>query len=477
MEKRIFYNYTSILKKLAEYLPSRGLVILNSFFILPIFAYILSPYEVSVYLIALQVLNIFCTCSFDWTSKAVLRFYEKYNIQGRLNVFLSTIFWLSVIVYVILFCSYFVFKDILQVKFAVNNVIFLLTLFLVIPCGIRQTLYNILRIKNNYSLYTISIILYQFLFVAGFLAIVNVIPNAISIMIAMITAIFVIDAYIMFSIKLKYPIERNFDKNIVYEILKYSLPLVVTNICYWSIFNIPKFIFQASNQYLNTSIYGISWSLASGIIAPLAGLFMFVNFPVIIKNFEKHRAVKDYFTNVIQLYLFILTPIICGLFFFSKDIVKLIFPSAYAGIGVLIPIFAVVIFLHELLKLFNIKYHLNIKTHIEMIIGIITVLTFVFLTLNIFEKYSILLAALIMLVTEIVLIFANIFVKFKNQVKLEYLKLLRNFLWMITISVISALLSNLVFNYNFNMIIVIKVVLYLVLSYVVFYTLRRRVLD
>ena len=61
-------------------------------------------------------------------------------------------------------------KDLLTSKLAFSQFIFTLTILLVIPCGIRQALYQILRAKNRYMLYTGSIILYQLLFIAGFLA-------------------------------------------------------------------------------------------------------------------------------------------------------------------------------------------------------------------------------------------------------------------------------------------------------------------
>ena len=52
----------------------------------------------------------------------------------------------------------------------------------------------------------------------------------------------------------------------------------------------------------------------------LAGLFIFVNFPLIIRFFEHKRNLKTYFTNVIQLYLYIILPLVLCMFIYSEDL-------------------------------------------------------------------------------------------------------------------------------------------------------------
>ena len=127
MEKRFIYNYSLILKNLVQYLPSRGIMILNSFFIIPLLTHILNTKEVSIYLTVLQILNLICTLSFDWIAKAVLRFYEKYDLQDKQSRFLSTVFWLSIVVYSIVLVLYFLTKDLLTSKLAFSQFIFTLT--------------------------------------------------------------------------------------------------------------------------------------------------------------------------------------------------------------------------------------------------------------------------------------------------------------------------------------------------------------
>ena len=229
MNERTAKNYSLILKNVFEYLPSRVLIILNSIIIIPVFAHILDTKQMSIFLIAVQILNIMLTCTFDWITKAVLRFHEKYRFKGRLDTLFSTVFWISIIAYALIFLAYFLFKDIVLNKFAINNLTFLLTIFLVIPCSIRQFLYQILR--NQSKLYTFSILFYQLGFIALFLTIYQLLPNAGAILIAMNIAIFAIDFYILRSLKFDFKPRFSLDKSIALEVLKYALPLIFTNTC------------------------------------------------------------------------------------------------------------------------------------------------------------------------------------------------------------------------------------------------------
>ena len=128
MDERTERNYLRIVKNIMNYLPSRILILLNSIIIIPIFAHTLDAKQMSIFLLAIQVLNIILTCSFDWISKAVLRFHEKYSQQNKLDCFISNIFCISIISYFLILISYFLFKDFILTKYDIDNLTFLLTI-------------------------------------------------------------------------------------------------------------------------------------------------------------------------------------------------------------------------------------------------------------------------------------------------------------------------------------------------------------
>ncbi len=483
MENSIQRNYALIFKNVLTYLPSRFLIMLNSVIIIPLFTYLLNEKDMSIYLIALQILNLICTCSFDWITKAVLRFYEKYNINKSLDTFFSSILWISIIVYAVIFSGYFIFKDLLLTKFAIDNTIFLLTLFLVVPCGIRQFLYQILRVRNKAKLYTFTILLYQLSFIVLFLGIAQIFPNAQAILLAMNIAIFFIDIYIISTIMLNYKIKFYIDLSIAMETLKYAMPLIVTNSCYWFVFNFSKLIFQHMHEYLSTAITGVSWMLSESIIQPLVTVFIFACFPVIIKKFEHKKIFKPYFTNMIQLYCFLLIPVVSIFCFYSKEIVELIFPKNYYPAHLMLPFFALSIFMHELMKLINIKYHLKNRTYIEMILGAGIASVAYFANLFMINKYAILGAAVAMFLTECTLIFTNIFIKFKSLDYINYKKVSKTFILTSLIGLIAfSILHIISIGINPNMsyykiFLASKIIIFTAIYYVLTFKCKEKILS
>lgn len=478
MENRVLKNYQLILKNILSYLPSRLLIIINSIIIIPIFAHILETKQMSIYLISIQILNLILTCSYDWITKSVLRFYEKYRLKNSIDSFMSNIFCISVITYFFILSLFIFSRNYVLAKFSIDNLTFLLIIFLVIPCGIRQFLYQILRLKNKPKLYTISIVLYQISFIILFLLLMHILNGAAAILLAMNIAIFLIDIYIMKSILLNYNIKISLDKSLISEILKYALPLILTNSCYWVVLHISKLTFQQMHEYLNTAIIGVSWMLSNSVMQPLLSVFIFAVFPVIIKKFESNRIVKNYFTNIIQLFCCIFIPL-AGIFcYFSKEITSLILPQKYSTAAIIIPFFAVTLFLHEFLKLINIKYHLKNKTYVEMIIAVfIAGLTYL-LNINLISKYSILGAAIALLVSELILIVINIFTGLKNYDYINYKKIIKTFILTSLTGAISFIITFTLFHNNYSTLIcIIKIIMYVLLNIIILWKFKKQILS
>lgn len=472
MEASTVYNYSLILKNLVRYIPARILTILNSFLIIPLLTFILDVKEVSIYLIAIQILNILCTCSFDGIGKIVLRYYERYSIQDKLSTFFSTIFYMMIASYSIILVLFFFFKNLLIEYFSLGSFAALLTILLVLPCGIRQVLYQILRAKNLYWLYTLSIVIYQLMFIVLFLAFVKFIPNASSILFAMICAIVIIDIYLLKSVGIKFSLKFDFDTEILQDSLKYVIPLIFTNLIYCLLFSTPKLLFQFNNQFLYTSIFGVAWSISNSI-QPLASLFIFVNFPTIIKLHENNESITSYVTSMLQLYLFMLLPLLCVFYFFSNDIVNILLPEQYLPVAQLLPIFASLLFIHEMMKLINIKYHIDNKTYIETCVIILAVLIFSFVLIKFFNTFSLLSIAILMLLCEIFIFSLNNIIKIKKFVYISYSKIFKTLLFLLAIIFAVFLILNFVFQGTNATFSIVKCVLYFLFTYGLSYHFRK----
>ena len=240
---RLNKSLNAIMMTFLSYLPSRLLVVLNSLIIVPVLAHILSEKELGVFYLAIGVLNLVCTCSTDWIAKSALRFYEKYKGAGKLDEFFSNIIWLTLIMYLVIFAGYVLFSGVVEARFFIGKPVLLLTLFLVIPVGIRQFLYQMLRVLNRPFLYTFSIIIYQMSLLGLFLVFTDFLQNVFAALWAMGAAVFGIDIFIFKQIGLRLKFLDKINTEILAESLKYALPQIITNTSIWAILNINKFVF------------------------------------------------------------------------------------------------------------------------------------------------------------------------------------------------------------------------------------------
>lgn len=471
-------SYKVVLASFLNYLPSRILVILNSLVIVPIFAYFLTSSEMSVFQISIGILNFVCTCSTDWIAKSVLRFYRKYHNENRLDEFYSNIAMIEIVALLGVFASYFIFKDFVCTKFLISNKIFFLTLVLVIPCGIRQFLYQLLRILKMPYWYAISIIIYQLAFLLLFFVFSNLIPNFSTILVAMTFAVVLIDIILLYKLNLKNKLSIKFDKNIVKNVLIYAIPLIFTNICIWLILHLGKFILQFNKEILNTAIVGTAWFFTTNALTPLFSLLLFSIFPLIIKRFEKKYRLKEFMTSALRLYITMFLPLVCVFCFYSFDIAKLAFRQEYYFLGLLFPFCAITIFVHEFMKLMNMKYHLKNRTYVETAISGLVAIICVILNFVLIKYFSILGVGIAMTCSMLLLFTLNSFVNFKHLNFIIPSKIFKTLGISILMSILAfSIVLLFTFKFNNNYIIFAKIIVFCLLYYAFTLKFKRFILQ
>lgn len=471
-------SYKVVLASFLNYLPSRILVILNSLVIAPILAYFLTSSEMSVFQISIGILNFVCTCSTDWIAKSVLRFYRKYHNENRLDEFYSNIAMIEIVALLGVFASYFIFKDFVCTKFLISNKIFFLTLVLVIPCGIRQFLYQLLRILKMPYWYAISIIIYQLAFLLLFFVFSNLIPNFSTILVAMTFAVVLIDIILLYKLNLKNKLSIKFDKNIVKNVLIYAIPLIFTNICIWLILHLGKFILQFNKEILNTAIVGTAWFFTTNALTPLFSLLLFSIFPLIIKRFEKKYRLKEFMTSALRLYIAMFLPLVCVFCFYSFDIAKLAFRQEYYFLGLLFPFCAITIFVHEFMKLMNMKYHLKNRTYIETAISSLVAIICVILNFVLIKYFSILGVGIAMTCSMLLLFTLNSFVNFKHLNFIIPSKIFKTLGISILMSILAfSIVLLFTFKFNNNYIIFAKIIVFCLLYYAFTLKFKRFILQ
>ncbi len=472
-------NYMIIWNEFLKYLPSRLFITMNSLVIIPFLAYIMSSREMSVFQICIGILNLLCTCSMDWISKSTLRFWIKYKKSNKLESFYSAIVLTAITSYLIILLIYTLFGNTICNELSINKGVLMLTLFLIIPCAIRQFLYQILRIINKPFLYTFSILIYQFLMLGLFLLLSGYIGNVYSILIAMALAIFIIDFYIIKQINLSHKITLFTDFKILKESLTYSIPTVFTNVSIWGVFHINKFVFQSNKDFLDTATSGVACFFVSGILASIFSTFLFSVFPIIVKQYEKKREIKDFVTATIQLYCAIFIPIVSVFCFYPKILSEIFLSEKYIQAQILLPFFATATFLHELLKLINIKYHLKNKTYVEMIITVLIGVISLILNIVLIPLFKLWAVGSILLFSIILLIAANALTKIAAIDYINPIKIAKTSLYSIATSFASYTFLTICFknigqSHYFQL---GQIILFLILYYTIALNFKSKILE
>ncbi len=434
--------------------------------------------EMSIFQLTVGLLNLVCTCSTDWIAKSVLRFYQRYSDEGRLDAFLSNAVIIFFSVYIITGILFLLSANYVLLKFSIPKDVFFFTLFLIIPVGIRQVLYQLMRIFDKPALYTASIVIYQISVISLFLLFAGMIPKVMAVLTAMLIAIFMIDIYIIWDLKPKFKFKFSINLGLLRESLVYALPQIVTNTGIWTILHVGKYVFQYNRMFEDTAVICAAILLGSCILTPLFSSFNFALFPVIIRKFEQKNVIKNFMTSALQLYCALFVPISLLFCFFSKDIAQIAFSGKYPTSYIIIAFFAPTLFFHELMKLFNFKYHLKNKTYIEMAVTFFVGLIAINANILLIPRVGLVGAGIALLGSMLLLFMLNIFVRIKGIDYVRYGSVIKT-------GVLSVITSIFSFGFVFLMPIpesfvwaaALKMMMYLFMVYVLSYVFSKKILE
>lgn len=431
-------NQTLITADFLRYLPSRFYVLTNMFFIIPIFSKILTVKEMGTFQIAISILNLSCTIFFDWIAKSVLRFYEQYKQQDKIDQLISNVFIIYITNYIFLLTIYLLFKDKICQTLYIDTTTLLCVIILVFPCLMRQLLYQFLRLQNRPILYTLSIICYQIiLVVTTVVCISNGINNVTSILISMAITIACLDFYIIKKLKISIISVSRVNTTIIKNCLKYGLPLVCTNFCIWGIYHYNKYYFQTIKDFNATGELALASYITTGILTAIFSTLLFATMPRIIKRYANGHSISQFITEVLKLYMAYFVPLTLIFWLFPQEITNIFTNNQYLHTEKLLPCFALCMFMHELGKIINVKYHLKNKTHIETIISFASLMLCVVLNQILIIKFGTTGAAIATMLGFIFWVTINASINFKDLKYIEYKSSFSTLAKCIAISILS----------------------------------------
>lgn len=455
----------SILGQYFKFLPSRLLVIINSLFIAPLIIYNISSKEMGVFKLSLALLSLVCTFSSDWICKTVIRFYFRYKAQNILNKYyynLSLIFFLN---YLLIVFAIICLRNQIITYWNISSIELYIILLLLIPTGIREFLFQLLRALNKPYIYAITIFSYQILFIFTFFILLNRISNNLNLLLSMILSMISIDIILLFLLKEPFFSKRkNLDKPLIKECISYSLPIMFTGLGIWLITNSYIFILQHYKDYHNLGTISAYNYFISSTILPFISLFPFSILPAVLNQSENKKNISTYINKSLEIYLLIYIPLFFLFLYYAKNIYNLIFHTKYPYIWYLLPFFIMAGIILNFTKIINFKYHIERKTYIDMFIscisGLFSVL-FGFLSIKFFNIAG---AIITLLVSIILYLILNLCVSCNISYDINYVLLIK------TIILISLICC---FNYKFINILLkdltfgkyIEPILYIILSY------------
>ena len=171
-------------------------------------------------------------------------------------------------------------------------------------------------------------------------------------------------------------------------------------------------------------------------------------------------------------------PLVCVFCFYSFDIAKLAFRQEYYFLGLLFPFCAITIFVHEFMKLMNMKYHLKNRTYVETAISGLVAIICVILNFVLIKYFSILGVGIAMTCSMLLLFTLNSFVNFKHLNFIIPSKIFKTLGISILMSILAfSIVLLFTFKFNNNYIIFAKIIVFCLLYYAFTLKFKRFILQ
>lgn len=324
---------------------------------------------------------------------AYYRFYYKYNNDKKmLRRFISSYFWLivgwgTIFIIISIAISFF--------YLGANSMDYLFHPFMTLTMmGIL--LYQLSFIGNAFQLQNLK---------AEFVGLVNiiyyVILNGVFIFLligvkmkaeAKIYGMFAADIFYFFIylwvLLRKKLIAFEFDFSVIKEGLKYSLPLIPSQLCSWITLLSDKLVVGAFKGFSETGVYSIGYSLAQ-IVAVFSGAIFLAYKPIMYECFsEDDKSGGEKVGHFLPIYYFACLWIVVGISVLGREAIMILTESSYHGAFVFVPIVALAYLFQSWYRPFNEILNFYKKTVLVAIGSVIQGVANLLLNILLVPKYG-----------------------------------------------------------------------------------------
>lgn len=321
-----------LVKDIGKYLPSQIVPAIVGILSIPIITRLFPPEDYGNYVLTRATIGVLSTLA-GWLSMSIIRFYPAYERDGKLDEFYANITKLAVIsitvisfafLGVLLFAKSYISSELYSLM-RIGILIFILT-------SVSGVLLHFLRAKRQVSWYS------------GFMVWKSITTISLAILLIMIFhfgvegllwgSILGLTIALPFLWKKgigKVRLSSNISIPLTLDMVKYSFPLVVSNLAAWILSLSDRYILEFFRDSQEVGIYSASYAASERSIMLLAALFMLASGPIGINIWEKEgkKKSREFVSKLTRYYLIICFPAVIGLSVLAKPLIKILTAQEY----------------------------------------------------------------------------------------------------------------------------------------------------
>lgn len=380
-----------IFSDMVKYAPSKLCGMFGNMITVPIYTSLFSQEQYGLYTISIAMLSFLCIIFSDWVGLSGLRFFRHHQLVDDLPKYLTTLVAIITINMLLMFGIALIFKDPLYSFFHVPFKYFLAVLLLIIPVAVRALLSQILRAQLKSISYTVTTILNQFTTIGLAVVFAKFFHlGAASILLGMGVSISLIDILLIYQCEiLKIFKPQKIEWKFILPIIQYGIPVAATSLSAWIITQSNKFIMNSIHGFSKAALVGAGYGITLPILMPLFAMITVAAIPRIINLYEAKIDVRPIISKFLGYYILIALPIITVMSLYSIDMAHIFIKKAQMyEASVLVPYFSYGVFFLCMADYTTLQYHLANKTHIELIIKLISGIIGVILNVILIPKFG-----------------------------------------------------------------------------------------
>jgi O-antigen/teichoic acid export membrane protein len=313
-------------KDVLIYLPSKVLPSIMGFVGLMFFTRLLNPDSYGVYSLVVSTVGILGVLTYGWIRVSALRFYQSYEIEGKLDEYFTNVIFLIVV------CISITASLLLFVISTLETPRWLhrywdYTLLLLITFSLFELSTTVLRADLNSKQASLLMSLSSFYVPLSIFLFYILNPKVDYIFGSLIVTNLLLFIYAFFNGKFyKYIKLNKLSVNTTKNFVSYGIPAVFALISSWVLSLSDRYMISIFRNTWEVGIYSAVYQLSSYPFSFLSSLFVMASLPMAISLWEKEgkESAGNFLSKVVKYYLALGLPLLFGLFVLAKPFAMLL---------------------------------------------------------------------------------------------------------------------------------------------------------